>query len=64
MMDSRIYGRLLFDEPREAPATSRDAALRTRHSLVKLKDIEPAVQHGSFRGQVDAGAKDCNDRKD
>ena len=36
MLGSLIYGRLLFDEPREAPATSWDAALWPRNSLAKL----------------------------
>ena len=49
MLGRLSSGRLCFHKPLEAPTTGWDAALRPRHSLVKLVDLEPAVQHGSFR---------------
>ena len=49
MLGGLILGGLLVDEPREAPTTSCNAALRSRNSLVDPVSLEPAVEHGGLR---------------
>ena len=49
MLGGLIRGGLFAHQPRQAPTTSWNAALRSRNSLVDLVNFEPALEHGGLR---------------
>ena len=48
MQGGLILGGMLFDQPREAPTTSCNAALRSRNWFADLVILQAAVEHECF----------------